>query len=233
MGGMGAAQKSHKPSLLQIGFKKKIKSMSLDGNKGNGDKNVVWPKSAPEDLPHSIFNHKETKSWFCILCVTHLDDDKLYWLQFKMDKAKKKIIWQRLVAVPEEAMNGDWLYYDEMRDVLIGFECKQSKEYIFKYLPDMTKYLLIEDEEPMMQRAIKTRRKSKEKVSESKLRRTSSGRVPSFGNNMSNEPNIKPSKANKKPKMKQNKNANKFRRNKSEKKTVNKSKKSKPKKIKN
>merc|ERR1712130_704313 len=84
-----------------------------------------------------------------------------------------------------------------------------------------------------MHGAIKTRRKSKEKVSESKLRRTSSGRVPSFGNNMSNEPNIKPSKANKKPKMKNNKNVNKFRRNKSEKKTVNsKSKKTKPKKIK-
>ena len=111
--GMGAAQKGHKPNLLQIGFKKKIKSMSVDGIKGKGSAKVVWPKSAPEDLPHSIFNHKATKSWFCILCVTNLDSNKLYWLQFKMDKAKKKIVWQRLVAVPEEAMDGDWLYYDE------------------------------------------------------------------------------------------------------------------------
>merc|ERR1711920_242796 len=134
------------------------------------------------------------------------------------------------------------------RDCLIGFKCANasSKEYVFKYLPDMTKFLWIEDdkkdnaEEPMMQRGIKTRRKSKEKISDSaKQRRTSSGNVPS----MSNEPNIKPSKANKrgsstaKPKLKnkasKSSNANKFRRTK-EKKTSKKitKKEAKPKKIK-
>jgi len=149
--GMGASIKNHKPNLLQIGFKKKIKILSLDGFKGKGNANIVWPKSAPESLPHAIYNHKATKTWFCILNVINLSNEKLYWLQFRMDKAaKKKIVWQRLVPVPDCALTakGDWLYYDENRDVLIGFECANvdSKEYIFKYLPDMTKYLFVDDD---------------------------------------------------------------------------------------
>merc|ERR1712129_128703 len=161
----------------------------------------VWPKSGPESLPHAIFNHKATKSWFCILNVVDLSDNKLHWLQFRMDKKKSKIVWQRLVAVPEHASaNGDWLYFDEVRDVLIGFECTKGKEYVFKYLPDMTKYLWIDSEKendprPVMQRSVKMRKKTKEKITETK--RISRGGI--------NESNIRPSKASKKPKMKKSK----------------------------
>ena len=58
-----------------------------------------------------------------------------------MDKTKKKVEWQRLVKIPDTAKKGDWLYYDEIRDLLIGFEQinKDKNEYVFKFLPDMTK----------------------------------------------------------------------------------------------
>eukprot|EP01084_Bolivina_argentea_P051821 95298_1 len=206
---VAAAQKAYAPQLLKIGFKQKIKVLGLTG-KGKGDKRIVWPKTTPEDVPHAIFNHKATKSWFCVLPATHTKKGGLYWIQFKFDKPKKKISWQRLVSIPEEAQDGDWLYYDELRDVLVGFRRvdDDNKEYVFKYLPDMTKYLWIattdDDDEkasdPIMQRPFR-RRKSKDntKVSSLEKRRSASGRpnTPKLRNKTSEEPLIKPSKAKK------------------------------------
>eukprot|EP00486_Rosalina_sp_Unknown_P006764 CAMPEP_0201573746 /NCGR_PEP_ID=MMETSP0190_2-20130828/17759_1 /ASSEMBLY_ACC=CAM_ASM_000263 /TAXON_ID=37353 /ORGANISM="Rosalina sp." /LENGTH=798 /DNA_ID=CAMNT_0048001073 /DNA_START=22 /DNA_END=2418 /DNA_ORIENTATION=- len=191
---VGAAQQGSKPKLLQIGFKRKIKTMDMMG----GDKKIIWPKSVPDEVPHSIYMHKQTKTWFCILPVTnkkYKDGARLYWIQFKMDKTKKKIIWQRLVPIPDEAKDGEWLYYDDLRDVLIGFvkNDTDANEYVFKFLPDMTKHLWIdfkddddkkEDKPGMtMQRSFRRKRKtSREKPS---LRRNSSGsntKTPKLGN---------------------------------------------------
>lgn len=111
----------------------------------------MWPRSVPDQVPHSVEFHKATKTWFCILPVTKgkSGDGALYWMQFRMDKTKKKIIWQRLIPIPEEAKEGDWLYYDELRDVLIGFARgdDNEKQYIFKFLPGLSKHLWIEFED--------------------------------------------------------------------------------------
>eukprot|EP01084_Bolivina_argentea_P068338 124397_1 len=230
---VGAAQMGNSPQLLQIGFKKKIKAFGLNGQ-GKGNKNIVWPKSAPDELPHSIYQHKATKSWFCILPLINQKKgtDKLYWVQFKMDKAKKRITWQRLVPIPDEAKEGEWLYYDDQRDALIGFKNsdKNNEEYTFKFLPDISKYFWIEgsqkkddddlksnksgDHGPIMQRAIRARRKSKEKATgRPSLRRNSSGsskKLPStvLDFKTSNEPLIKPSTAKKHVKHSSTSNAN-------------------------
>merc|ERR1711879_633059 len=65
------------------------------------------------------------------------------------DKTKKKVIWSRLIPLPPDATEGDWLYYDELRDVLIGFARADDadKQYVFKFLPDLTKHLWIEFED--------------------------------------------------------------------------------------
>ena len=106
----------------------------------------MWPRSVPDQVPHSVVFHKATKTWFCILPVTKGDDGALYWMQFRMDKMKKKVSWQRLVPIPEDAKEGDWLYYDEGRDVLIGFARGDDahKHYVFKFLPDLTKHLWVD-----------------------------------------------------------------------------------------
>eukprot|EP01084_Bolivina_argentea_P112047 199855_1 len=158
---IGAAQMGHTPQLLQIGFKKKIKIFSLYGSK---KAKAVWLRSAPDEFTHSIYYHQTTKSWFCILPVmktTH--KDQLFWIQFRMDKKKKKITWQRLVAIPDKLKDCVWLYYDESRDVLIGFVTsnQDTEQYVLTFLPDITKYFWIFDEtntEPIMQRDIKKKR---------------------------------------------------------------------------
>eukprot|EP00483_Globobulimina_turgida_P001699 UN01701 len=145
-----------------------------------------------------------------------------------MDKAKKKVSWQRLVPIPEEAKQGDWCYYDELRDVLIGFSRgdKENEEYVFKYLPDITKYFWIEgsnktddddlksnksDNGPVMTRAIRARRKSKEDTTKTDTRRKSGTTSQYSPVATSNEPNIKPSQA--KKQSSQN-DINKFKRRK-------------------
>jgi len=142
---VGAAQLGSAPQILQIGFKKEIKAMPIMGS-GKTFKSVMWPRSVPDQVPHSIEFHKATKTWFCILPVAKGKDGALYWMQFRMDKLKKKVVWQRLVPVPEAARSGDWLYYDELRDVLVGFARgdEETKQYVFKFLPDFTKHLWVE-----------------------------------------------------------------------------------------
>lgn len=136
-------------------------------------------------MPHDIYLHKATKTWFCILPVGNskdADSDTRYWMQFKMDKAKKKITWQRLVGIPDEVKTVDWLYYDQLRDCLVGFDkdrCVGGKEvdeqeeeeesgdreekYVLTYVADMSKLLWVSNEEdekeeagdlPTMQRGV-------------------------------------------------------------------------------
>lgn len=140
---MGAAHAGSSPIVLRIGFKTKIKVLNIVKS------NIVWPSYLTENMPHAFYYHRPTKTWFMIIPVQNKKiAGKLFWLQFKFDQQKKKVIWHRLVPVPEGecCTKGEWLYYDDIRDVLIGYygSNKEEQEYIVKYLPDMSKYLWIE-----------------------------------------------------------------------------------------
>merc|ERR1711879_919503 len=130
------------------------------------------------------------------------------------DKTKKKVIWSRLIPLPPDATEGDWLYYDELRDVLIGFARVDDadKQYVFKFLPDLTKHLWIEfeDEEdashskgPQLQRANpnpKLKKMKSAKDTKDAVTKNESTVTPST------ESNIKPSSARgKRSKKKKNK----------------------------
>eukprot|EP01084_Bolivina_argentea_P006606 12530_1 len=146
---IGAAVVGQRPQLLQMGFHSRMKVLDLIPSK-----TVLWPKTGSDETPHTMYHHKDTKSWFCVLPVK---DKKgkggLQWMQFQLN-SKKKVIWQRLIDVPQQeddekdAQQGQWLHYDPVRDVLIGYKQTNSDtdEYTFKYLPDMTKYLWIQPE---------------------------------------------------------------------------------------
>eukprot|EP00484_Ammonia_sp_Unknown_P030589 CAMPEP_0197050048 /NCGR_PEP_ID=MMETSP1384-20130603/25038_1 /TAXON_ID=29189 /ORGANISM="Ammonia sp." /LENGTH=758 /DNA_ID=CAMNT_0042482409 /DNA_START=86 /DNA_END=2362 /DNA_ORIENTATION=- len=204
---MGCGQMGSKPLLLQIGFKKKINPLTIMNKKS-----VVWPQSAPDEVPHSIYIHKQTKTWFCILPVRDNTDaeGRSFWMQWRLNKTKKKVTWQRLVPIPPEAVQGTWLYYDDSRDVLVGYTHTdmEKNEYVFKFMPDMTKHLWVDlpaddskedgdgGDVPSMQMQRSFR--SNNKKTGSAARKRSSGKLPSLRDTNSAtlpEPNIKPSMA--------------------------------------
>jgi len=54
-----------------------------------------------------------------------------------------------LIPLTNELIEGQWLFYDEIRDVLIGWketiDSNENKGYTLKFLPDISKILWIEE----------------------------------------------------------------------------------------
>ena len=118
-----------------------------------GSKHYTWPRPYDDTIPHDFIYHRPTRTWLLFLPVYSSKNGndpsknkERFWVQFRLDAGKKKVIWHRLVALPSHLIEGEWIYYDDIRDVLIGWQATDDKtnEYKLKFLPDVSKYLWVD-----------------------------------------------------------------------------------------
>jgi len=163
--GIAACRGGHQPELMElmeIPFKGHLKLLS-----GLDSKKILWPTSYFDNIPHTFIYHQPTRTWLLFLPViidsknrqktnnntdiSNTDNilDKQYWLQFRLDATRKKCIWHRFIPLSPELLVGQWLFYDEIRDVLIGWKAtvdnNQNKYYELKFLPNISKLLWVEE----------------------------------------------------------------------------------------
>ncbi|ETO15877.1 hypothetical protein RFI_21487 [Reticulomyxa filosa] len=111
------------------------------------------------DVPNTAQQKKKTKP----TAPTKIVKNE-YLLQFRMDGSRRKVVWKRLLPMPESMKEYQWIYYDDLRDVLIGYKFNDNDPKCYKlgYLPDMGKLLAVSEKTPQGNR--KRTKEEKEEV---------------------------------------------------------------------
>jgi len=110
--GIAACHGGHQPQLIEIPFKNNIKLSPL------GPKKILWPTTYADNIPHTLIYHQPTRTWFTFLPIV-MDSksesnnnatannnnanilDKQYWLQFRLDAARKKMYLASIDTINE------------------------------------------------------------------------------------------------------------------------------------
>ena len=85
------------------------------------------------------------------MCPKKKNLETPHWVQFMMDCKCERVIWSRLISIPTKVQHVHiWLYYDENRDVLIGYhgithDEQGNTKYSIVYFPGLNNLLQVDE----------------------------------------------------------------------------------------